>query len=288
MKNPLVSMIVPVYNAQAYLPDTLESLRSQTYPDLEILLIDDGSTDDSGKLCRQMARKDPRFRILSQENQGVSAARNHGLDQAQGMYIQFADADDLLVPEATATFVHTAESTGCDLAVSWFYRVQKERSIARGHIKGERVMTRREFAEEMVKAPANYYYGVLWNKFFRRTLIEANRLRFDTQISWCEDFLFNLEYLQFARLIATIPQPLYSYIKRPGSLVTTQANLRNTIQTKRLTFAYYKELYQNLDLYEEKKGQIYRYFISSATDGAVPPIVLGGEKQSRRSEVSGK
>lgn len=278
----MVSIVVPVYNAEAYLPATLESLRAQTYPALEILLIDDGSTDASGKLCRQMARKDPRFRCLAQENQGVSAARNYGLDEAQGTYIQFADADDLLVPEAAATFVHTAESTGCDLAVSWFYRVQKGRGIARGHIKGEQVMTRREFAETMMKAPANYYYGVLWNKLFRRTLIEAHRLRFDVQINWCEDFLFNLEYLQYARLIATISRPLYSYIKRPGSLVTTQTSLRKTMRMKRMTFDYYKELYQNLDLYEEKKAQIYRYFISAATDGTVPPIILGSEKQNRR------
>ena len=91
-------MIVPVYNAEAYLPDTLESLRAQTYPDLEILLIDDGSTDASGKLCREIAQKDRRFRCISQENQGGSAARNHSLDEAQGIYVQFADADDLLVP----------------------------------------------------------------------------------------------------------------------------------------------------------------------------------------------
>ncbi len=131
----------------------------------------------------------------------------------------------------------------------------------RGHIKTERVLTRRDFAEQMMKAPANYYYGVLWNKFYRRSIVEAHRLRCPAGVNWCEDFLFNLDYIEYARLITAVPRPLYYYRKRGDSLVNTQSTLRRTIATKRMTFDYYKELYQKLDLYEEQKAGVDRYLL---------------------------
>lgn len=272
MNQPLVTIIVPVYNVAPYLSQCLESIRTQTYPHFQCILVNDGSTDGSGALCRAAAGGDSRFVLVERENSGVSDARNAALDLAKGEYLQFADGDDYLAPEATATFVHTAQATGCDLAVSHFIRVAGQRQAQRGHIKTEGVMTRQEYAGHMVKAPANYYYGVLWNKFYRRSMVEASHLRFQRDVSWCEDFLFNLDYIACARLIATIPRPLYYYRKREDSLVNTQTGLRRLIRTKKETFAAYKELYQKLDLYEEQKGRIYGYLLSAATDGAVSPL----------------
>ena len=130
-------------------------------------------------------------------------------------------------------------------------------------------MTRTEYAEHMVKAPANFYYGVMWNKLYRRAIVEAHHLQCPVDVAWCEDFLFNLDYIACCRLIAAVPKPVYYYRKREGSLVSTQTSLRKTIQTKRLTFNEYKEFYRQLDLYEDKKAQVYRYLFSSAGDGAV-------------------
>lgn len=282
MNEPYVSIIVPVYNVANYLPQCLESIRAQTHRNFECILVNDGSTDRSGAICRSIAGADSRFRLLDKENTGVSDSRNRALDLARGKYVQFADSDDFLSPNATETFVRTAEATGCDLAVSHFIRVDGERAAQRGHIKTEGVMTRREYAEHMVKAPANFYYGVLWNKFYRRSMIEAAHLRFQPQVAWCEDFLFNLDYIGSSRLIATIPKPLYYYRKRRDSLVSTQTTLRKVIKTKKSTFAAYKELYQQLDLYDEQKAQIYGYLLSSATDGGVlslPVPVLPWERR---------
>lgn len=272
MHQPLVSIIVPVYQVRAYLPACLESLHAQSRPDLEILLVDDGSTDGSAALCDEMAEWDGRVRVIHKPNTGVSDARNQALAQARGKYIQFVDGDDRLAPGATQTLVRAAESTGGDLVIAHFYRVIGERMAPRGHIRGRQVLTRQEFALEMAKAPANYYYGVLWNKLYRRALLEKHAIRFETGISWCEDFLFNLEYLRHTRLIAAVPEPVYYYYKRQGSLVNSQAGIRRTIQTKKLTFDYYKDLYQDLDLYDARKARVYRYLISSATDGAVFPM----------------
>lgn len=281
MDTPLVSIIVPVYNTEVYLGPCLESLRGQTWPNLEIILVNDGSTDGSGQLCAAAARVDRRIRFLDRPNGGVSAARNAALAVAGGTYLQFADSDDRLTPDATETLVRSARSTGADLVISHFFRVDGERQAQRGHIKGERLLTRQEFAREMVKAPANYYYGVLWNKLYRRSIVEKQGLRFAEDVTWSEDFLFNLEYLRHVRLVAAVPRPLYYYHKRPGSLITSQATLRKVIRMKRDTFDYYKDLYQDLDLYDEQKARVYRYLISTATDGTTLTLPVLGERGRR-------
>ena len=220
MEQPLVSVIVPVYNAEPYLDNCLDSIAAQTWENLEVWLVDDGSTDASPALCDARAAADSRFHVLHQANAGVSAARNAALERATGQYLQFVDGDDYLPSTATERLVRTAGATGADLVIGRFWRVAGTRKALQGHIRRDGVFTRREFAEEMLKAPANFYYGVLWNKLYRRSIVEEGRLRCDPEVSWCEDFLFNLEYIRRTRLIAATAQPVYCYVKRPGSLVS--------------------------------------------------------------------
>ena len=123
MNEPLVSIIVPVYNVESYLSPCLESIQRQSWRNLEVLMVDDGSTDGSSAVCADMAVADPRFRLLRQENAGVSAARNAALTLAGGKYLQFVDGDDRIHPQATETLVHAAEAMGADLVLSHFYRV---------------------------------------------------------------------------------------------------------------------------------------------------------------------
>lgn len=266
-EKPLVSVIVPVYNVERYLGRCLDSIRAQSWENIEVWLVNDGSNDGSLALCREMEAADSRFHVIDKPNSGVSDSRNRAMEQAEGKYLQFVDGDDYLAPDATGTLVRAAEVTGADLVIAHFFRVSGERKARQGHIREKRLLTRQEFAEEMMKAPANFYYGVLWNKLYRRNIVEANRLRCAEDLSWCEDFLFNLEYIKYARLIAAVPFPVYYYVKREDSLVMTQGTLRKTIEMKRTTFSYYKQLYQQLDLYEEQKAGVYRYLISAATDG---------------------
>lgn len=148
------------------------------------------------------------------------------------------------------------------------------------------MLTRQDYAEEMLKAPANFYYGVLWNKLYRRSIVEAGHLRCDPGVSWCEDFLFNLEYLRRARLIAACARPVYCYVKRPGSLVATQATPARTVEMKRTVFAAYKQLYQALDLYEEKKLQVYGYLISAARDGGSVSLRRPRRRRQRKLKES--
>ena len=133
---------------------------------------------------RVYAECDPRVRVIHKENSGVSDTRNRALEMAVGKYIQFADADDWLVPEATGMMVRAAEESGAGMVISDFYRVVGNRISHKGSIDEEGLITRLQFAEYMERSPADYYYGVLWNKLFRRETIETHRIRMDENLRW--------------------------------------------------------------------------------------------------------
>ena len=131
----LVSIIVPVYNAEKYVRRCVDSILVQDYPNFELILMDDGSTDGSGEICDAYAGRDERVRVIHKENTGVSDTRNQALELAEGEYIQFLDSDDWIVPEATRLLVQAMEKNGCDMVISDFYRVAGERLSRKGDIE---------------------------------------------------------------------------------------------------------------------------------------------------------
>ena len=143
---PMVSVIVPVYNAEQTLRRCVSSILDQQYTDLELLLVNDGSTDASGEICDEFAARDARVTVLHQKNAGVSTARNHALEQAQGTYLQFLDSDDWITPDATRSLVRAAEAHRCDLVIADFYRVVGERLSRKGDIDEDGLLTREEYA----------------------------------------------------------------------------------------------------------------------------------------------
>lgn len=281
--NPTVSIIVPVYNAEACLLRCAESVLGQEYADFELLLADDGSRDGSAALCDALAARDSRVRVFHKENSGVSDTRNLCLDRARGRYLQFLDADDWITPNATKLLVRAMEEHRCDLVVSDFYRVVGDRVSHKGDIDETQVLSREEYAAHMMENPADFYYGVLWNKLYRRDLVEEHRLRMDPAISWCEDFMFNLEYIRHARRFLALQVPVYYYVKTKGSLCTQGLNISKTIQMKLEVFEYYNQFYKTVldeEEYERRRLKIYRFLIDAAEDGAVPPVSakLGSER----------
>lgn len=279
---PTVSIIVPVYNAEKFLNRCVDSILNQEYTDFELLLVDDGSKDSSADICDEYAAKDSRVHVIHKENSGVSDTRNTALDQAKGTYIQFLDSDDWITPDATKLFVRTAETYHCDLVIADFYRVAGDRVSHKGDIDDDVVLTREEFAEHMMENPADFYYGVIWNKLYRRDIIEKYNLRMDTNVHWCEDFLFNLEYILHAETFFALNAPVYYYVKTKGSLVSQSATLVNTVRTKLMVFEYYNKFYKHIldeEEYDRNRLQVYRFFLEAATDGAVPPTILPGSKK---------
>ena len=206
---PTVSIIVPVYNAEKTIGRCVDSILGQQYTDFELLLVDDGSRDGSGAICDSYALADSRVQVIHKENTGVSDTRNIGISRARGVYLQFLDSDDWITPDATKLLVEAAGEHNCDLVISDFYRVVGERVSRKGDIDEDRVLTREEYAAHMMEQPADFYYGVLWNKLYRRDIVESHRLRMDPELSWCEDFMFNLEYIRHAQRFYALQVPIY-------------------------------------------------------------------------------
>ena len=279
---PTVSIIVPVYQAEQTLRRCVDSILHQDYADFELILADDGSTDGSGRICEDYAAQDSRVRVLHQANSGVSAARNAAMDLARGTYLQFLDSDDWITPDATKLLVRTAQANRCDLVIADFYRVVGDRVSHKGGIGEDGVLSREAFAAHMMENPADFYYGVLWNKLYRREIVEAHHLRMDTSISWCEDFIFNLEYILHAETFAALRAPVYYYVKTKGSLATQTSSFSKTMRTKLRVFAYYNNFYKHVldeKAYEKSRFQVYRFLLDSAGDGGVPPAILPGAKR---------
>lgn len=272
MNNPLVSIIIPIYNREQTLERCLCSIIRQTYPHLEIIAVDDGSTDHSRVILERYEKKDPSLHVIYKKNSGVSESRNMGLQMAKGDFVQFVDADDWLTRDATSLLLRAMEPD-TQLVISDYYRVIGRRIWIKGHIPTSSSMSRAEFAKYMMKSPANFYYGVIWNKFYRMDIIKENQLYFSHDLDWCEDFKFNLEYLKYTSNVQVLTTPFYYYVKTKGSLVDSKIDLKETIRTKKILFGYYKELYQILDMYEENKLKIQSFYLEFARDKVKAPVL---------------
>ncbi len=280
--NPTVSIIVPVYNGEETLNRCLDSILNQTFQNWELLLMDDGSTDGSPALCDAYARQDSRIQVEHKANSGVADTRNQGIALARGTYLQFVDCDDWLTSDATALLVETAERQKADLVISDFYRVIGSRVSRKGEIRATTPMTRQEFAALMMKKPASFYYGVLWNKLYRREIIQSHELGMNPEISWCEDFMFNLEYIRWAEVFAALQVPVYYYVKTKNSLVKQNATISGSIRMKQMVFYYYNKFYRDIlteEDYQRNRLKIYRFLVDAATDGSVAPGFLSNARR---------
>ena len=283
-----VSIIVPVYNRGKALRRCVHSILNQDYRDIEVILVDDGSKDSSFKIISEFARKDDRVIAIHKENGGVSSTRNKALSVASGDYVQFLDADDWLPFDSTKLLVREMEEKDVGMVVGDFYRVVGNKVSKKGSIHEAGVITRNEYADKMMLTPADFYYGVLWNKLYRRDIIEKHHLVMDTNISYCEDVIFNLEYLLHVRKIAVLKAPVYYYVKTEGSLVRQNLSLEKTVKMKTSVIKYYNEFYRNIldnDDYEERKPIIYGYLVAVSTDAFAIPFLSDTHKLGQEDGV---
>lgn len=214
MNDRLVSIIVPVYNSEEYIEKCVLSLLGQTYGDIEIIVVDDGSNDGSADIVRSIAEKDSRVRLFSQENSGASAARNLGISKANGRWMTFADSDDRAEPEHISALVG-AVGDGCECSVCGYYIDLGNSVIARS--PDACVLSPEKALEEMLMP--DRFQGFLWNKLFDAVIIREYDIRLDTEIHCCEDLLFCAEYFRHCSGIRCIPDTGYHYCQRAESAV---------------------------------------------------------------------
>jgi glycosyltransferase EpsJ len=224
---PIISVIVPVYRAESTLARCVDSILSQTFHDFELLLIDDGSPDQSGALCDSYAARDGRVRVFHKENDGVSSARNLGLYKAQGRYIAFADSDDWMEPDELDVLCrlvtrHDADAAGCaHNNVSPSGASQPEAgALPPGVYEGEALragLVDRLLGHRLEQPGQPVLNGYIWRFLFSRDIIAQCRILFDG--AYLEDELFLVEYFSRSRRLAMTDRPLYNYLLNPDSAV---------------------------------------------------------------------
>lgn len=206
---PLISVIIPVYRAEQVLARCVDSLLAQTYPHWEIILVEDGSPDNSGVVCDAYAAKDERIRVLHQTNAGPSAARNRGMQAADGDFICFVDADDYVDKDYILHFVNGL-GEDVDLVFQGMCDIGQDK-ITRKIPQG-RLYKQTELTEAIADINSLAMFGYVWNKLFRTSIIIEHGLRFRQDISLSEDRIFALEYLRHVRKMQIIEAAAYYYM----------------------------------------------------------------------------
>lgn len=244
------SVIVPVYNVEQYLPRCLDSILNQQIRDFEVLMVDDGSTDGSGMLCDEYARRDDRIRVIHQENQGLSGARNTGLDHARGSWIVFVDSDDWIAEDMLQRVKRAMERMPADL---YSFNVSKVSEDGREEIEKlaffmeNDVFSIKDEDERLILYTNKLLqYKMGWEvclRVFDREIIERNRLRFHpTSEVYAEDLLFTAQYCQHIRKYAVICDLLYRYRQRSGSLLGTRNITTVLPRINRLSEILYEDI----------------------------------------------
>lgn len=264
MNRSVVSIIVPVYNACETLERCVLSILNQSYRELEVLLVNDGSKDESLALMRTFALRDARVRILNQANMGVGAARNHALNQATGKYVQFVDSDDCLPERSTERMVRAIESENCEIAIGEYDECVGSQCQRRGFLKSDAVLFQAELLDRLCEHPNSFYYGVLWNKLYVRSIIIRQSIRCLTDMPWGEDFAFNMQYMRFVGSAAIVGDSVYRYYRSMNGMALRSAMMCtvhpiNAIKVKMVLHQYYKQLYIDAGLYEKYKNTLSTY-----------------------------
>lgn len=246
----LVSVIVPAYNVEKYLEKCINSIINQTYSNLEIILIDDGSPDKCGIICDEYAKKDKRIKVIHQKNAGLSAARNTGIENANGKYISFVDSDDYLSNDYIETLYNLLVKTDSDVSAVNYLRVNEDddNPIRNITAKNENVIIyeNKDVVKEMLIKKT--FQNIVWNKLYKREIIGNHR--FPKGINY-EDIYFSYEVLTEAKKIAYTNRECYFYLKRESSIsrVSSEKNLLDFLYVVFYKYNGIKNRFPDLELY---------------------------------------
>jgi glycosyltransferase involved in cell wall biosynthesis len=257
--NSLISIIVPVYNAQKYLSNCIDSILNQTYKNIELILVDDGSTDNSKLVCDEYAENYHCIKVIHQENLGPSAARNKGIIAARGKYIQFVDADDSLEPNTTNKLLESMNSD-VQLVICGFKSITIDNGNTIIHnsvptIKGIYKIN------EFIKCFGELYMKSLinspCNKLYVTEIIQNANILFMEGLDMGEDLLFNLEYIKVCTNISIINEPLYNYLKFKNNNSLTGSFQIDFFENQQMLFQQVREFLLVNNSYNEKN----KYFL---------------------------
>lgn len=244
---PKLSVIVPVYKVEKFLSKCIESILNQTYKDLELILIDDGSPDKCPKICDEYAKKDDRIVVIHKENKGVSVARNTGLDIAKGNYIGFVDSDDFIDNKMYETMISELEMNKCDLAICGYDYVDEDSNVNRPYkISENEILNQHDVMKKQYDINPTIRFGVV-NKLYKKDLMGT--IRFPIDLHSGEDGVVLFEYLKKVKKAVFVHKPLYKNAERQGSAThggLKPEDLKNALYMHKKMALYVKEIYSDV------------------------------------------
>ena len=211
-----VSIIVPVYKVEDYIRECLDSILAQTYPYFELILVDDGSPDNCGRICDDYAKGDNRIKVVHKVNGGISSARNAGLEVAKGEWIMHVDGDDWIEPDMIESLIEAAQITGADMVIGDFVKY--------GPSAGYNKLP--TWSSDKKKSMTNYVAYVMttiWGSIAKRSLYADHSLKSPEGISYCEDFHLIVRLCHFAKKVVNVHRPFYHYRYRPTSIMSNMS-----------------------------------------------------------------
>ncbi len=212
----MVSIIVPIYNIEGYIRECVGSILAQTYPDFELILVDDGSPDNCGRICDEYAEKDVRIKVIHKENGGLTSARNAGLSVAKGDWIMHVDGDDWIEPDMIESLIEAAKVTKADLV---FGDYMKYGPYAGNHKLPTWSIDKKDSMSRYIA----YMMTTIWGSIAKRSLYTEHSLKSPDGVSYCEDFHLIVRLCHFAKKIVNVHRPFYHYRYRPTSIMSNMS-----------------------------------------------------------------
>ena len=229
-KQELISVIIPVYNVNNYLRKCLQSIINQSYKNLEIIIIDDGSSDGSSEICDEFLSKDKRIKVIHKKNEGVSIARNIGISIAKGKYIGFVDSDDYIERNMYEILYNNLIRYNSDISMCNYYIEKDGKKTYKKHIDIKNILVIDDKIQFYKYLNENYYKGFLWNKLFKKELFNNNEL--DSQIHMCEDLLILARIAEKSKRYCFTTTCLYNYVLRKNSAYNSNINYKHLTALK--------------------------------------------------------
>lgn len=238
--NMMFSVIVPIYNVEKYLPQCIESVLSQTFKDFELLLIDDGSPDNSGVICDDYAKKDNRIKVIHKKNEGVSVARNKGMEVATGKYIWFLDSDDFMVNSAMKSIMDFIENQhDADMITCAHYNNFSDGKLEIKYLPyptSDKCMNRHNYYRNLYMSSGAYWAP--WKNIYKKEIIDNNNLSFAADVTCAEDCDFFMRFVECANNYAFFNEPVVHYrTNREGSVTNVMS--RKAIEDRLNVYAKY-------------------------------------------------
>lgn len=246
---------MPVYNVEKYLPQCLDSIMNQTYTEFEVIIVDDGSTDSSGKICDEYANRDSRIKVFHQENKGAAIAKNTALEHIQGDFFTFVDSDDYIEKDMLENMIFTQKKTGADIVECGFWNEyvgeKEEHTIVNDAMK---IMSTEEYMEWYIN---HWTSSLLWNKLFRFSLLKNIRFRYERRC--IDDEFFTYKVVLNAQKICLISEKFYHYRKRRSSAILSPQNER---QKTCDTLEMMQERFETVNKWNADLGKVYLYHMN--------------------------